>query len=322
MARPVPTPENTTERLYRSLRSIRRVEEVIADLYPTDKVRSPVHLSIGQEAVAVGVCDVLTEEDVVAMTYRGHATYLAKGGSLREMMAELFGRVTGVARGKGGSMHLVGMDNFVLGGSAVVGTTIPIAVGYALSLKREGRGRVVACFFGDGATEEGVFYESLNFAALHSLPVLFVCENNGYAIHQPVDKRWAAKDLCKRVEAFGVPTRRIPDGDVFSIRAAAVAAVSGMKSRGEGPSFLECLTYRWREHVGPNEDFDAGYRDTSEAAPWFQSEPVMAVGKTLTRSVRDGIDANVEAQIQDAVGFAEQSPFPEADELTQDVFAD
>ncbi len=209
----------TLERLYRGLRRIRRVEEEVARLYPTDKIKSPVHLSIGQEAIAVGVCDVLRPDDAVAPTYRGHAAYLAKGGDLGEMMAELYGKVGGCARGKGGSMHLIGMEQFILGTSAVVGTTIPLAVGFALALKREGKGRIAVAFFGDGATEEGVFYESLNFAALHRLPMLFVCENNFFAIHTPLEKRWATKRLCERVATYDIPTAKIEDGDVLKIRA-------------------------------------------------------------------------------------------------------
>ncbi len=160
--------------IYRSLRLIRRTEERIAEIYPSDKIRSPVHLSIGQESVAVGVCGVLREDDAVAGTYRGHAMYLAKGGDLDAMMAELYGKATGCSGGKGGSMHLAWMDKGVLGTSAIVGSTISVAVGYALALKREGKGRAVAVFMGDGATEEGAFYESLNFAALHKLPC-FLC---------------------------------------------------------------------------------------------------------------------------------------------------
>src|SRR5439155_16472388 len=191
--------------LYRKLRLIRRAEEEIARIYPSDKIKSPVHLSIGQEAVSVGVCDVLRPDDVVSGTYRSHAGYMAKGGDLRALFAELYGKDTGCARGKGGSMHLVDINRYILGTSAVVGTTIPIAVGYALAVKREGHGRVVAAFFGDGATEEGVFYESLNFAALHRLPVLFVCENNVLAIHTPIEKRWATRQLCERVRTYGIP---------------------------------------------------------------------------------------------------------------------
>ena len=313
---------NDHERIYRGLRLIRRVDEVIAEIYPSDKVRSPVHLSIGQESVAVGVCDVLAPDDVVATTYRSHAAYLAKGGSLNAMMAELFGKATGTAAGKGGSMHLVSMEQFVLGASAVVGTNLPIAVGYAMALRRKDAGRVVACFFGDGATEEGVFYESLNFAALRSLPVLFVCENNGYAIHQPLARRWATPDLGARVRSFGIPAERITDGDVFSIRAAAAQAVSAMRRAPHGPAFLECATYRWHEHVGPNEDFDAGYRSRDEARIWFENDPVVSAGRTLSAATRSKIDSAIEAEIEDAVRYAEASPFPETSELATHVYAD
>src|SRR5579863_4075405 len=164
-------------RLYSAALRIRRVEEEIARLYPSDKIKSPVHLSIGQEAVAVGVIDLLGADDVVAGTYRGHASYIAKGGSLQAMFAELYGKATGCAGGKGGSMHLIGMDHNILGCSAVVGSHIPIAMGYAFAIQQRRQNRIVACFLGDGATEEGVFSESLNFAALRKLPILFVCEN-------------------------------------------------------------------------------------------------------------------------------------------------
>jgi len=308
------------ERLYRSLRYVRRVEEEVARIYPTDKIKSPVHLSIGQEAISVGVCDALNADDVVGGTYRGHAVYLAKGGDLKSMMAEMYGKVTGCARGKGGSMHLVAMDHLVLGASAVVATTIPVAAGYSLALKREGRGRVAVTFFGDGATEEGVFYETLNFAKLHNLPILFVCENNGYAIHEPLSKRWGAPDLCRRVEGFGVPTYRIEDGDVFAIRAAASAAIARMRAGG-GPEFLECLTYRWREHVGPNEDFDQNYRGASERDPWLQGDQVPRLAALVPTQIRGRIEAEIEEAIVEAVRFAEESPSPSIEELHAHVYA-
>ena len=209
------------ERIYGVLRLIRRVEERIAEIYPSDKIKSPVHLSIGEEAVAVAVCDALRPDDHVVGTYRGHALFLAKGGDLRRFMAEMYGKIDGCAAGKGGSMHLVSMAVNMLGSSAVVSTNIPIALGVALKLKQDGGGNVMACFFGDGATEEGVFYESLNFAALKKLPVLFVCENNGLAIHAAIEKRWAKLDIRPRVEGFGVPTGRVETGDVFDLRTAS-----------------------------------------------------------------------------------------------------
>lgn len=314
-------PPKDIERIYRSLRQIRRAEEEVARIYPTDKIKSPVHLSIGQESVAVGVCDVLTRADAVSGTYRGHASYLAKGAPLSGMLAEMFGKATGAARGKGGSMHLVEPKLNVLGSSAVVGTTIPIATGWALAQKLRKTGNVVAAFFGDGATEEGCFYESLNFAALHKLPILFVCENNGFAIYTSLAKRWASERLCERVATYGMPTHRVEDGDVFKIRDFAAKAVAGMRTGG-GPAFLECLTYRWREHVGPNEDFDLGHRHKDDMAPWVENDHVEAVGRMLDAKTRAKLDRSVEKEIADAVAFAESSPFPKADALMEYVYAE
>ncbi|HSK40993.1 MAG TPA: thiamine pyrophosphate-dependent dehydrogenase E1 component subunit alpha [Arenibaculum sp.] len=307
-------------RLYRSLRRIRRVEEVVAEVYPTDRIKSPVHLSIGQEAVSVGVIDVLRDEDVVAGSYRGHAVYLAKGASLDAMIAEMYGKATGCAGGKGGSMHLIGADRNVLGASAVVGTHVPIALGHALALKREGKGRVVAVFFGDGATEEGVFSESLNFAALHRLPILFVCENNLYAIHTHLARRWATDRLCERVATYGIPAHAVADQDVLRIRQLAGGLVSSMRAGG-GPAFLECRTYRWREHVGPAEDYGAGYRSRDEMAPWEAGDQVGRLGAMLDAAERAALDAGIEAEIERAFAFAEASPFPDAEELFTHVFA-
>ena len=313
--------QSTTMRLYQMLQRIRRVEEEIARIYPSDKIKSPVHLSIGQESVAVGVCDALRDEDYVSATYRGHAAYLAKGGDLKKMIAELYGKDTGATRGKGGSMHLIDVEHGVLGTSAVVGTNIPVALGFALASKKKNNGRLVACFLGDGATEEGVFSESLNFASLHRLPVLFICENNGYAIHAPLNHRWATLNLCSRVETYGIPTERIDDGDVLAIRAAAEAAVSEIRA-GSGPKFIECLTYRWKEHVGPNEDFQVGYRPAEEREPWKGRDPVMVLGAQLGNERRVALDEEIEAEIREAFTCAESDPFPEGDELEQFVFAD
>jgi len=308
------------ERIYRSLRLIRRAEEEVARIYPSDKIKSPVHLSIGQEAASVGICDALRPDDVVAPTYRGHAAFLAKGASLRGLMAELYGKVTGVAGGKGGSMHLIDMSHNVLGTSAVVGTTIPIALGYALALKSLRTDRIVVSFFGDGATEEGVFAESLNFAALKKLPVLFVCENNHYAIHTPIARRWATQRLCERVETYGIPAHAVDDGDVLALRALAAETVSRLR-RGEGPAFIECRTYRWREHVGPNEDFDAGYRPRADLQPWLEGDQVRRVGDMLAPNRREAIDMDIEREIADAIAFAETSPFPAIEALHTNVFA-
>ncbi len=317
----VPADSETLVRVYRSLRLIRRTEEEIARLYPSDKIKSPVHLSIGQESVSVGVCDVLDAGDVISATYRGHAAYLAKGGDLNRMMAELYGKGGGCAAGKAGSMHLVDMAAGVMGMSAVVGTTIPIAAGYGFALQSEGKGRMVVSFFGDGATEEGVFSETLNFASLHKLPVLFVCENNGYAIHSPIENRWATERLSERVRTYGILTTELAEDDVFAIRGVAEKAVNDIRN-GKGPQFMECKTYRWREHVGPNEDYDDGYRTRAELETWLANDQVAAVGKMLEDAERTAIDEDVDKRISEAVDFAEQSPWPEPEELFSHVFAD
>lgn len=313
-------PEPDLCRIYRRLQLIRRAEEEVARIYPSDKIKSPVHLSIGQEAVAVGVCDPLRADDVVSGTYRSHAAYIAKGGDLRAMFAELYGKDTGCCRGKGGSMHMIGMDQLVLGTSAVVGTTVPIAIGYSLALKREGEGRLVVSFFGDGATEEGVFYESLNFAALHKLPVLFVCENNGYAIHTPTSKRWATPRLSERVATYGIPVHQVPDSDVLTIWRIASEACAAIR-QGSGPMFIECQTYRWKEHVGPGEDYDAGYRTREELRPWIERDQVRVIGSKLDADAKTAIDGEIEAALADAIAFAENSPFPEPEELYTHVYA-
>jgi TPP-dependent pyruvate/acetoin dehydrogenase alpha subunit len=316
-------PETTlaAERAYRSLYLIRRVEEVLADIYPSDKIKSPVHLSIGQEAVSVGVCAALRPDDVVFGTYRGHAAYLAKGGDLRGMIAELYGKRGGTAKGKAGSMHLIDVRQGVMGMSAIVGTTIPHAAGYAYALTTRGSDAVVVCFFGDGATEEGVFYETLNFAALKRLPILFVCENNGYAIHSPIAQRQRNTNISERAGAFGMQTDRLASDDVFAVFAAARKAVAALR-QGEGPRFLEVATYRWREHVGPGEDFAAGYRSRVDAQRWMDNDQVRRVAALLPQSVQTAIEDQVEREIAEAVEFAERSPFPEPEELFTDVYAD
>jgi TPP-dependent pyruvate/acetoin dehydrogenase alpha subunit len=296
------------------------VEEEIIRIYPTDKIKSPVHLSIGEEFTSVGVCEALRPEDVVFGTYRSHALYLAKGGDLKRMFAELYGKATGCAAGKGGSMHLIDVGHGVMGTSAVVATTIPQAVGYAYALKLRGSEAIVASFFGDGAVEEGAFHESLNFAALKKLPVIFICENNFYSIHTPILRRQAAMNIAERARTYGMPAERVEDGDVLGIRERVQKVAAEIRARRLGPWFLECWTYRWKEHVGPNDDFQVGYRPKTEADPWFKKDQVKVIGDRLEASVRQEIERGVEAEIREAIGFAEESPFPEPGELYSDVF--
>lgn len=306
-------------RLYRDLYRIRRVEEEIARVYPTDRIKSPVHLSIGQEAVSVGVCAALRPQDVVFGTYRGHALYLARGGDLQQMIAELYGKSTGCAGGKGGSMHLIAPEVGMMGTSAVVGTTIPNAAGYAYALKYRRQDAVVVSFFGDGATEEGVFAETLNFAVLKKLPLLLVCENNGYAIHTAQHRRQGTLAICDRVRAHGMPAERIEDNDIKQLHERFRAAAAQVRS-GAGPWFFEVMTYRWREHVGPQEDYQLGYRTKSESAPWIGNDQLTRLAKLIHPSERVRLEAEVESEIEDAFAFAEFSPFPEPAALGTDVF--
>jgi len=306
-------------RLYRALYRIRRVEELIARVYPSDCIKSPVHLSIGQEAVSVGVCAALQPGDIVFGTYRGHALYLAKGGDLRAMIAELYGKATGCTRGKGGSMHLIAPEAGMLGASAVVGTTIPNAVGYAYALKQRRQDAVVASFFGDGATEEGVFSESLNFAVLKKLPVLFVCENNQYAIHTHQRQRQGTTEICARARSYGLPADRIDNNDVLALVERSRDVVAKIRAGG-GPWFLEVMTYRWTEHVGPGEDFDLGFRDESEAQPWRENDQVHRLARLIDAQERERIEEEVEMEIKEAFAVAEASRFPEDKELMMHVF--
>jgi TPP-dependent pyruvate/acetoin dehydrogenase alpha subunit len=308
-------------KFYRQLYRIRRVEEELVRLYPTDQITSPIHLSIGQEAVSVGVCEALRPDDVVFGTYRSHAYYLAKGGDLRGMIAELYGKATGVAKGKAGSMHLVDPDHGVMGASAVVASTIPQAVGYALALKMRREDRVVVVFFGDGATEEGVFYESLNFAALKRLPILFVCENNSYAIHSPLSHRQGSPDVCRKAEALGLSAERLETLDIHELYARTCRRVTELRSGMTAPVLIECPCYRWKEHVGPGEDFAAGYRSAEECGRWQETDALAAVGSRLNAAQRREIEQSVEEEIRDAFDFAECSPFPSENELHTDVYA-
>lgn len=307
-------------KFYTSLYRIRRVEEEIAKVYPTDKIKSPVHLSIGQEAVSVGVCEALDTDDVVFGTYRGHALYLAKGGNLNQMIAELYGKSTGSNKGKGGSMHLVDVKAGVMGQSAIVGTTIPQAVGFALAQKYLKSERVVVSFFGDGAVEEGIFHESINFASLKKLPIIFICENNYYAIHTHQDKRQSNLSIWQRAASYNIPSERIENNDIFQIYDKVSQAVKSMRQGRSGPFFFECMTYRWKEHVGPNEDFHLGYRTEKEREPWVKNDQVQKIARLIDLKTRKKIEIQVEEEVKKAFEFAETSPFPKKIELFTHVF--
>lgn len=302
-----------TNLLYQALR-IRLVEEKIIELYPTDLIQSPVHLSIGQESVAVGVCSNLKITDWVFINYRGHAFYLAKGGPLPEFFAELMGRFTGLSKGKAGSMHLAAPDHGIMGASAVVGSTISHAVGAALASKiKNEQGRVFVSNFGDGAMEQGVFFESLNFASVHKLPVLFLCEDNGLAVHTPKDKRQSF-DTKKLISSFDIPYIEIANGyDPFEIANISKGVIEQIRN-DSGPMFLKIQTERYREHVGPGEDFNAGYRSEQEMNEWKSKDPLSRATKEIQE-----FSLMIQNEISKAVEFAITSPFPGIEELLTDV---
>ena len=308
------------EKFYRSIYRIRRAEEEVARLYPSDKIKSPVHLSIGQEALSVGVCEALDPQDIVFGTYRSHALYLAKTADLKGFFAELFGKSTGCCQGKGGSMHLANLEMGMMGTSAVVATTIPQAVGYAYAIKMKGEKKIVAVFLGDGSTEEGVFHESLNFAALKALPIIFICENNGYAIHTHQSQRQHMADISAIVRAHGIETKRVDNSDSRALYKIVKSASHSMRTEKAKPLFIECFTSRWKEHVGPQEDFYLGYRSEHDVEEWKKSDDVIKLGACLTEVVKSQIEREVEAEIQVAIKFAEDSPFPTKDALFKDVY--
>jgi pyruvate dehydrogenase E1 component alpha subunit len=300
------------ELFYKALR-IRLVEEKIIELYPTDKVQSPVHLSIGQEAVAVGVCQELKATDLIFPNNRGHAYYLAKGGDLKEFFAELYGKRTGCCGGKGGSMHLAAPEVGLMGASALVASTIPHAVGAAMAAKKLGKDQIIIAVFGDGATDEGVYHESINFAALHKLPMIFVCENNDLAVNTRTSARQAYKILDHAV-SYGLPAHYCAEGHDMLMVYQAFSALAIEVRATRLPQYIEIRTFRYLEHVGVNDDYNAGYRSINEISEWKQKDPLIFETKLI-----DKHKASIEEEIEEAVMFAENSPWPQAEDLLTDV---
>jgi acetoin:2,6-dichlorophenolindophenol oxidoreductase subunit alpha len=310
--------------MYVSMLRIRRTEEWVADLVVKGEIRCPCHLCIGQEAVAVGVCAVLRREDYVFGAHRSHGHYLAKGGDLKEMVAELFGKITGCAKGRGGSMHLVAPEVGILGTVPIVAATIPMAVGTALASRLRKDDRISVSFFGDGAVDEGTFHESMNLAAARILPVVFVCENNLYSSHLHLLERRAQDNIVQSAEAHGMPGICIDGNDAVEVYRAASAAVARAR-RGEGPTLIECRTYRWRGHVGPSDDLHLPVRREDEAEGWRRKDPVLRLmllllAQGLPSDEVDAIAAQVEQEVKAAVEFARQSPYPKAEELMDFLF--
>ena len=304
------------EKFYR----IRRVEQVIAEIYPTDLIKSPIHLSIGQEGPSLAVCYNLFKNDIAFGTYRGHALYLAKGGSLKKMFAELFGKIDGVARGKGGSMHLIENSVNMAGTSAIVSSAISEAVGYALALKmNKNEKHIVVCFFGDGATNQGVFFESLNFASLKKLPILFVCENNDLAIHSKVSDRSVQNKHYKFAEVFNIKSKLYIDDNIIKLNQDLKKDINQVRKL-QKPIFVEIKTNRWLEHVGPNEDWYMGYRSKKNLNNFLKDDPLKKLEKKINKNLKIHIYEKVENEIKQAIRFAKKSKFPNKNEVFKHVF--
>jgi pyruvate dehydrogenase E1 component alpha subunit len=319
----VATREHGRHLLTQMLR-IRRFEERAAELYTQEKIRGFLHLYIGEEAVAVGVMQALRPDDAVVGTYREHGHALLKGVSARAIMAEMYGKQEGCSHGRGGSMHLFDPATRFYGGNAIVGGGLPLAVGLGLADRRAGRDTVTACFFGEGAMAEGEFHESMNLAALWKVPVLFLCENNLYAMGTALARSESETNLVRHAEAYKVPARSIDGMDVLAVEAAAAEAVAHMRA-GEGPWFLEARTYRFRAHSM----FDAQlYRDKQEVEAWKQRDPIMGWIARLREADRlieadvAAIEATVRAEVDDAVAFAEAGTWEPVEALLRDVYTE
>ncbi len=320
---PTPMPASPPHlTLYRQMLTIRRFEERCNYLYMQGRIPSTLHLYNGQEAVAVGVCAHLSDADYVASTHRPHGHAIAKGVSLRSIMAELFAKDTGCCRGKGGSMHVGDVNVGMFPAIAIVGGGIPIAAGAALASKRLGNGRVSVSFFGEGASNEGAFHETLNMAAIWQLPVIFVCENNLYAASTPVSWVFKVEDVAGRASAYGIPGEIVDGNDVLAVHEAAGRAIDRARSGG-GPTLLECKTYRL---VGHSRSDPRTYRTKEEEAGWATRDPIPRLASHLlasgqaTESDLTAIEQEVAAAIDDAVAFAEASPSPKPEDALNHVF--
>ena len=313
--------------LFSQMLFIRQVEEAIADRYVDQEMRCPVHLSVGQEAAAVGVCAALDRADRIFSTHRCHAHYLAKGGDLKRMLAEIYGKAAGCCGGRGGSMHLFDVEVGMVASIPIVASSIPLAVGSALSSKIDGDGVVSVAFLGDGSLEEGIFHESANFASLNRLPVVFACENNLYSVYTPLYERQPERPFSRLAEAHGVVYFDVEGDDVLAVFDAASKAVAHARS-ASGPVFLNINTYRWREHCGPNYDNDIGYRTEAEFEDWRHRD---AVARLRARLVSEGIltaaietkmVSDFQREIDDAITFAKLAPLPDPSEASTYVYAE
>lgn len=323
MSEPVSVPRKELLRWFEQMQTIRAFEDAAVQLFGKGLITGSTHPSIAQEAIAVGVCAALKPEDLVLATYRGHGVCLAKGADAKIMMAELLGRATGCSKGKGGSMHLVDVEHGILGTNAIVAAHIPIAGGVALASKLRKSGQVTACFFGDGASCEGEFFETLNMASLWKVPLVLICENNGYAISVDTQNSQSTPDIADRAEGFGMPSAIVDGNDPLAVYQQALVAARRAR-RHEGPTLVECKTVRWERHSG----FSAGrYEDPEAAQRWRNVDPIPRFSKfLLERGVTEvelqACTERAEKTIQAAVDFAQSSPLPSEESLLAGIFAE
>ena len=309
--------------MYRKMLEIRCFEEKVFELYGQNLVPGTIHLYAGEEAVAVGVCSSLRKDDYITSTHRGHGHCIAKGAELKRTMAEILGKKTGYCKGKGGSMHIADFNIGMLGATAVVGAGLPIAVGAGLSAKLRKTDQVVACFFGEGASNQGTFHESINMASTWSLPVIFVCENNLYAMGTCQSRVMNIENIADRAVAYGIPGVTVDGNDVLAVFEASQKAVDRARS-GAGPTLIECKTYR---HKGHSRVDPAKYRPKEEVEQWLAKDPLKRFKETLlqndafSQAEVQKIEENVAAEIEEAVKFAVESPYPAPEEALEDVYA-
>lgn len=312
--------------MLRTMQTIRRFEERASDDFHAGDIYGVVHCYIGEEAVAVGVCSALDNNDKIISTHRGHGHCIAKGADLNRMMAELYGREDGYCKGKGGSMHIADFDIGMLGANGIVAGGISIITGAGLAQQLDGAGGVAVCFFGDGASNAGPFHESINIAASWKLPVVYVCENNLWAVNVPAADSVSVEDIAERAKGYGIPGTVVDGNDVFAVRQAAAQAIARARN-GDGPSLIECKTYRYRSHTERRDQPDI--RTADEIAFWKTKDPIARLRDHLTSQTDQFSDADwtaMDKQILDdieaAVSFAKASPFPKLDAAMDDVFAE
>ncbi|HPW37494.1 MAG TPA: thiamine pyrophosphate-dependent dehydrogenase E1 component subunit alpha [Syntrophorhabdus sp.] len=322
-------PKDILRDLYKTMIIIRFFEESLVEPILKREIHTPCHLCSGQEAVAVGLCKALSKDDYIFGNHRSHGHFLAKGGSLKALAAEIYCREAGCSRGRGGSMHLIDPTVGMLGSAPIVAGTISLAVGAALASSIRKDGRISASFFGDGATGEGVLYESMNFAALKKLPIIFACENNLYATHMPIRECRVNRSICKIAESFGIENYEVDGNDVLQVYDMAKKAV-GVCREGNGPVFIEFLTYRYRGHVGPDDNihgFHTDIRPREELAHWLEKDPIQRLERFIREShIMDeqelqSLKREAGEEVRDAKSYAESSARPRTEEITNYVFA-